>query len=307
MEYVIMDVDTGIDDALAIAYAVHCPELHIMGFTTCFGNATVEETTRNTLQVLELLEAERIPVAPGVNQTFAGADPREKSSGVHGENGIGNVELPVPAKQPLNQPAHDFIVEKVREHPQKVTLITTGSLTNVAYAIQKDPEIVHLIKRVVVMGGAVTVPGNITPYAEANIYTDPEAAQFVFQSGVPVTLVGLDVTMKTLLKKECLTDWRNKNTKLSRFLAEACEFYMSFYCRWDPDLGGCALHDPLTVAIVVDPTLVKAVPTMIQVVTEGEQRGRTVKAEGEAGAEIQVCLEVDSNRFVSNFLQRVHS
>ncbi|OYD07174.1 nucleoside hydrolase [Paludifilum halophilum] len=302
---VILDVDTGIDDALAIAYAVHSPELHILGITTCFGNATVAETTRNTLQVLDQLDTEDIPVIAGADKTFIQGEPREKAAWIHGENGLGDRDLPLPQRQPLPMKAHDFIISKVREYPHQVTLITVGSQTNLATAIQKDPEIVKLLRQVVVMGGAVTVPGNMTPYAEANIHGDPEAADFVFQSGVPITLVGLDVTMKTLLKRENLDDWRKKNTPVSRFLADICDFYMdAYHHEVDPSLGGCALHDPLAVGIVIDPSLVRTVPMSIQVKTEGEERGRTAGVEKQT-SHIRVSLEVESDRFTSHFLDRV--
>ncbi|MDA8353392.1 MAG: nucleoside hydrolase [Firmicutes bacterium] len=305
MNPILLDVDTGIDDALAIAYAVHSPELEILGITTCFGNASVEETTRNTLQVLEVLGAEEIPVIAGAGNTLAGYPPREKASWIHGENGLGDVKLPLPTRRPLDGNAAQFIISEVRRRPHEVTLITVGSLVNLATALRQDPEIAGLLKQVVVMGGAVTVPGNITPHAEANIHADPEAADVVFRSGVPITLVGLDVTMKTLLRRERLEDWRRENTEVSWFLADICDFYMNAYHQEvDASLGGCALHDPLTVGIVIDPSFVRTTPMKVRVITEGEERGRTVGSE-HLSSHVQVALKVDSDRFVSHFLSRV--
>ncbi|WP_018131327.1 nucleoside hydrolase [Effusibacillus pohliae] len=305
MKYVILDVDTGIDDALAIAYAVQSPELRLLGITTCYGNVSVEEATRNTLQVLDILEAEEIPVVPGADKPFAREHVNEAGRRIHGQNGLGNTSLPSPRRTARSQQAAEFIVSTVREYPNRVTLITVGSQTNLALAIQKDPAIVDLVERVVIMGGAVTVPGNVTPYAEANIYADPEAASLVFQSGIPITLVGLDVTMQTLLTRTHVQDWRALNTPFSRFLADICDYYIDAYHQFDPSLGGCALHDPLAVGVVIDPSFVKCVPMHVRVDLEGEvSKGRTVQVH-QAEPNMEVCLEVDVERFVSHFLQRV--
>lgn len=223
MKNVILDVDTGIDDALAISYAVHSPELHILGITTSFGNTSVQEATRNTLQILEALGAEDIPVIPGVANKLNGEAPHDKTVAIHGENGLGEAELPSPATKARNEYAHDFIISAVHQHPNDITLLTVASQINLAIAIKKDHTIIPRIEDVIVMGGAVKHPGNITPYAEANIYTDPEAAQLTFQSGLPITLTGLDVTMQTLMPRTVLNEWRDKNTILSCALADACD------------------------------------------------------------------------------------
>ncbi|MFC7393774.1 nucleoside hydrolase [Scopulibacillus cellulosilyticus] len=304
MKNVILDVDTGIDDALALSYAVHSPELNILGVTTTFGNISASEATRNTLQLLKVLGAEDIPVYQGVNQTFAGHEPADKATSIHGENGIGDAQLPAADKKAEDMIAHDFIISSVHKYPNDITIITTGTQGNLARAIQKDPQIVHLVKDVILMGGAVTVPGNITPYAEANIYHDPEAAQFTFQSGIPMTFVGLDVTMKTLLKRTVLDEWREKDTLLSRSLADMCDFYMDAYARNNPELNGCALHDPLTVGIAIDPSFVKTKTMSVNVKTEGAEKGQTVGIENPEG-NIKVCLEVDVDRFVEHFLDWV--
>ncbi|MET3290295.1 UNVERIFIED_CONTAM: purine nucleosidase [Brevibacillus sp. OAP136] len=309
MEYIILDVDTGIDDALAIAYAVRSPLAEVLGLTTCFGNTSVEEATRNSLQVLELLGADHIPVAMGAPNPLLRAPLKQKATAIHGENAIGDVELPLPKSEALAIDAATFIVDTVRERPGQVTLVTVGSQTNLALAIMKDPEIVKLVKRVVIMGGAVTVPGNVTPVAEANIYSDPEAAAYVFQSGIPIILVGLDVTMQTLLTREHLADWRAKGTDLGRTLADMCDFYMDAYYQFNPTLGGCALHDPLAVGVVLDPTFVQTRSLHVQVDTEGSLSiGRTIgdlRANPAQAPNMEVCLEVDVERFVTHFLEWV--
>ncbi|MFC7391777.1 nucleoside hydrolase [Scopulibacillus cellulosilyticus] len=306
MKNIILDVDTGIDDALAIAYAVNSPELNILGITTTFGNTSVPEATRNTLQLLQVLGADDIPVFPGVEKTFAGEEPADKATWIHGENGIGEAKLPSAEKQAGDMIAHDFIISAVHEHPNDILILTTANQGNLARAIEKDPEIVNLVEDVILMGGAVTVPGNITPYAEANIYHDAEAAQYTFQSGIPMTLVGLDVTLKTLLRRSVLDEWKEKDTLLSRSLAHMCDFYMDAYAKENPKLNGCPLHDPLTVGVAIDPAFVKTKTMTVHVKTEGAAKGQTVGEENSNG-NIKVCLDVDSDRFVSHFLDRVVS
>ncbi|MGF9910894.1 nucleoside hydrolase [Brevibacillus porteri] len=307
MEKIILDVDTGIDDALAIAYAVHSPALEVCGITTTFGNITVEEATRNTLQVLELLGASAIPVYQGTSKPIV-RDLTGKARLFHGENGLGNVVLPEPSTTAQPQSATQFLISAIKEHSHELTLVTVGSMTNLAQAIMAAPEIVSLVKRVVVMGGAVTVPGNRTPVAEANICADPEAAAYVFQSGIPVTLVGLDVTMQTLLTREHLQEWRAKDTRLHHVFADMCEVYMNAYATVG-NLRGCGLHDPLAVGVVIDPTLVKAFPMHVAVDTSGgASDARTIGDRREQPAQppnVDVCLEVDHERFVSHFLKYV--
>jgi purine nucleosidase len=307
MKKVILDVDTGIDDAMALSYAVHSPDLEVCGVTTTFGNISVEEATRNSLQVLELVGAADIPVYMGASKPLV-RELTEKAKLFHGENGLGNVTLPSPRAKIQGQSAAEFLVSAIKAQPHELTVITVGSMTNLALAIMAAPEIVSLVKRVVVMGGAVTVPGNRTPVSEANICADPEAAQFVFQSGIPLTMVGLDVTMQTLLTRAHLQEWRERNTDVSRFFADICEVYMDAYAKVG-NVRGCGLHDPLAVGVVIDPTFVTAVPMHVQVDTSGgPSDARTIgdrRSDTQVAPNVEVCLEVDHDRFVKHFLQYV--
>lgn len=286
MKPIILDVDTGIDDALAIAYALNSPELEVIGLTTCFGNGPIQYTTRNTLVVLEKL-AKTVPV-------YAGADKPLKRglkkfpTHVHGEDGLGNQFDQPPSREAESEGAVDYIIRQVKERPNEITIIAVGPLTNLALAVKKEPEIATLVKEVVIMGGAVFTKGNVTPYSEANVITDPEAADCVFSSGLPVTIVGLDVTMKTLLPKAKLADWDALNTETADFFADMTRFYMQSYETFHPGIGGCALHDPLAVGITIDPSFVKKETWSIKVVLEGEEIGRTV-AHSEGEPKIQVC------------------
>jgi purine nucleosidase len=305
MKPIILDVDTGIDDALAIAYAVRSPALEVLGITTCFGNVPVEEASRNSLIVLDYLDS-GVPVFQGAAHPLVRPYSGEKAVAVHGEDGLGGRADIEPKRGVEPVSAVDFIIGRVKERPNEVTLICVGTLTNLALALMKAPEIAGLIGRVVIMGGAVTVPGNVTPWAEANIINDPEAADFVFRSGVPITLVGLDVTMKTLLPEEALAEWRAKGTRLGDFMADIAAFYIGCYKRNYPGIRGCGLHDPLAVGVVIDPSFVKTRPLHVQVDLEGELSfARTVgdlRDKPEKEPNMDVCLKVDAERFLRHFL-----
>jgi purine nucleosidase len=308
MKPIILDVDTGIDDTLAICYAVRSPELDVLGITTCFGNISVEEATRNSLIVLEHLNSQ-IPVISGADKPLFRESLKGYATHVHGNDGLGNTVKEEPLRKATDDHAANFIVEQVKKLPKQVTLISVGTLTNLALAIMKEPQIVELIGQVIIMGGAVTVPGNSTPAAEANIYADPEAAEFVFRSGIPIVLVGLDVTMQTLLPLDKLQAWRDVNTPYSRFMADVSEFYIAAYERFRPGIGGCALHDPLAVGVAIDPSFVKMVPMHVQVDLEGLYSvGRTVpdlRSIPKTAPNMNVCLEVDAERFLTHFMKRI--
>lgn len=309
MKPMILDVDTGIDDMMAIAYATHSPELKLIGITTLFGNVTVEEATRNTLYVLELLGSEDVPVHAGADKPLA----RNKDSyakHVHGEDGLGGALLDaLPRGRAESLTAAQFMVEQARRMPGQLNIVAVGPMTNLAMAIRLDPEFVKLVGQVVIMGGAVTVPGNVTAHAEANIHSDPEAAEFVFGSGLPIKLVGLDVTMKTLLPRARLQEWRDKDSKMSHFLADATDFYIDAYERFSPGIGGCALHDPLAVGMVIDPTFCRTESMPVRVVTEERDTAGQTYADRDAIPDerpsIEVCLEVDADRFLEHFMSRV--
>ncbi|WP_010677097.1 nucleoside hydrolase [Bacillus timonensis] len=301
MKKVIFDVDTGIDDAMAIAYAVNSPELEILGLTTSYGNVEVEAATRNTLAVLEKV-GKRIPVFAGAEKPLKRKTREGYAKNVHGEDGLGNVLDFQPQYSAESETAVDFIINQVKKRPHEVTIIAVGPLTNLALAIQKAPELVRLVGDVVIMGGAVFVPGNATPHAEANIFTDPEAAKVVFSSSLPITLVGLDVTMQTLLPRDKVEAWRG--SEAGEFFANMVGFYHDFYESFRPGIGGCGLHDPLAVGVAIDPSFVKPTYIGVNVITEGEEDGRTVpNPEGEQ--KIQVCTEVDASRFLDHFLKRM--
>lgn len=299
----ILDVDTGIDDALAIAYAVHSSELELVAITTTYGNVTADEALRNTAIVLEKLGNTTLPVYRGAEGPLY-RQKKRFARHVHGENGIGNVTADEPNRLYAEQHAADFIIEQARSYPGEITLITVGPLTNLAIALQKEPELGSLLKQVITMGGAVRVPGNVNPAAEANIFSDPDAAALVFKSGLPLTLVGLDVTLATLLPSAEVEKWRVTHPGVGEFFADMVEFYINYYKSGYPDITGCALHDPLAVGVAVDATFVTSIPLHIVVGTEGEDNARTIEVlDGEPNC--HVCVEVQAERFLQHFLSKV--
>lgn len=300
---IILDVDTGVDDALAIAYAARSPEIELLGLTTTFGNITVEEAARNSLIVLEKLGRSDVPVYQGSAQPLRRTK-TEYPRHIHGEQGLGGAPLVQPRAAKAEGDAADFIIEQVRSRPRELTLVLVGPLTNLARAVEKSPEIAGLVNRVVIMGGAVRAPGNVSPYAEANIYSDPEAADIVFRAGFPLTVVGLDVTMKTLLPRTIVRQWRETRGELGKFFADMTEFYIDFYEQGYPGIGGCALHDPLAIGVVIDPSFVTVEEMRVKVVTEGEELARTAEVPGEQ-PNVRVCVGVDAERFLAHFTSRV--
>jgi len=287
---------------MAILFALRSGKLGLEAITTVAGNVGVDLTTANALRVLEVAGAAKIPVAKGLAKPLL--RDRIIASEVHGPDGLGNTNMPPPKIRA--QPVHavDLLISKVMESPGQITLVATGPLTNVAMAVAKEPKLTETVQEVVVMGGAVTVPGNVTSQAEFNVYADPEAAKIVFNSGLPITLVGLDVTMKTLLTPSHLKEIENAGTPLAEFIVRVARHYMGFYKRVR-GVDGCAMHDPLAVGVTVDRSLVKTRKMALDVETHGELcLGRTVQRPS-TGREsrIDMCLEVDSKRFLEMFVR----
>lgn len=299
MTKIILDLDTGIDDAMALAYALAHPDLELIGVTGTYGNVPVELGVRNSLALLELLSADDVPVFVGpVREGFQVAD---ISAFIHGRNGLGEVLLPPPRRAPQGD-AVDFLTQSVREHGDDLVIVPTGPSTSCAAAMRKDPEFARNA-HLVMMGGALTVPGNVTPYAEANVWQDPEATDYVFRHAQDLTMVGLDVTLRTLLTKEHTRQWRTSHA--GRVFADIVDYYIGAYATTSPHLGGCGLHDPLAVAVAADPSLV----TCLEMNLRCEENGRTIgdpERLGEA-ATTRVAVGVDAPRFVDDLMSKLTS
>src|SRR5258706_3566919 len=200
---IILDTDPGIDDALAILLAIASPEIHLDSIVTVHGNCAVEQTTINALSVLELAGASQIPVAKGFDLPLV--QPSLVALETHGNSGLGYAKLPSPQSKPISQHGSDFLIERIMSNPGEITLVAVAPLTNVATAIRKEPRIAKALKEIIIMGGAIRHQGNSTPMAEFNVHVDPHASHMVFHSGIPITLVPLDVTYQCILMPADLT------------------------------------------------------------------------------------------------------
>ena len=310
MKKIILDLDTGVDDALAIAYILGSPEVELVGITGTYGNVLLEQGVRNALALTELLGHAEVPVFGGEPHAQAtdGFAVSEISAFIHGKNGIGEVVVPDATRPASEMPAVDFIIEAAHKYADELVYVPTGPLTNLAAALRKDPEIKDLIGRVVLMGGALTQPGNVNAWTEANIGQDPDAANEVFRSGVRATMIGLDVTLQTLLTYKETQQWRDLGTDAARAYADITDFYIKAYETTAPHLGGCGLHDPLAAAVAVDPTLVTCLPINMKVDVEGPTRGRTIGDEvrlNDPEKTMEVAVQVDVERFLSEFMRRI--
>ena len=227
---------------------------------------------------------------------------------IHGENGIGNINITEVNLENHMKDGIDFIIESVKKYGKDLVIVPTGPLTNLALALRKAPEIKEVIGNVVFMGGALTVPGNVSLLAEANIYRDAEAADEVFTSGIPLTMVGLDVTRRTIFTNDDTKDLRNLNTNKSIAYADMTDYYISSYKVSEPDLNGCALHDPLAVAVAVMPDLVITHSMFMRVGTTKEDYGRTigdVSKLKDSNPNVKVSLNVDVEKFTNHFKKSI--
>ncbi len=299
---ILHDCDPGHDDAIALLLGLASPEVEVLGVTTVAGNQTLEKTTANAIRVLDLIGRDDIRVARGAPAPLV----REQyvAAYVHGETGLDGPDLPPPQREPLQQHAVDFLAEQIRALHGAVTLVPTGPLTNVALLLALHPD--ARPERIVLMGGAIA-EGNVTPAAEFNIWADPEAAARVFESGIDVTMIGLDVTHKALFTKR-------HEQKLAGRVGETVkallQFYGEFHRRqygWE----GSPIHDAVAVAHVIRSDLVDTVERGVKVDTGPElSRGRTYvdlwgRAQWEPNAHVGV--DIDSEAFLDFLVERLNT
>lgn len=263
---VIIDTDPGVDDALALLLAMRSPELTIEAITAVAGNVPLSLTLPNALRLVEIAGRTDIPVAGGARAPLMRR--LVTATYVHGENGLGGVVFPEPTGKPVATPAAELIRQIVRKYPGEITLITIGPLTNIATTLTADPEIAGMVRALVMMGGSLT-GGNITPAAEFNIYVDPEAARIVFQSGIPITMVGLDVTRKTSLTEEHVRTLEAAKSPVSQAAGKIGRNAVD-HNRERGYLVGPNMHDSLAMATFLDPAIVKLQDYYVDVETMGE-------------------------------------
>jgi len=263
---VIIDTDPGVDDALALLLAMRSPELKIEAITPVAGNVPLDLTLPNALRMVEIAGRTDIPVAAGARAPLVRR--LVTATYAHGENGLGGAVFPEPTTKPVATPAAELIREIVRKYPGEVTLITIGPLTNIANALNSDPALASMVRALVMMGGSLS-GGNITPAAEFNVYVDPEAARIVFQSGIPVTMVGLDVTRKTSLTEEHVRTLEAAQNPVSQAAAKIGRNAIN-HTRERGYLVGPNMHDSLAVAGFLDPAILKLQDYYVDVETTGE-------------------------------------
>lgn len=323
----ILDVDTGVDDALAILYAVASPEVDLIACTCVNGNVELDLVTRNTLAVLEAAGRSDVEVAVGASAPLK--EPEKHGYDVHGPEGLGNAVVRGPATTPSTRSAIELLVEQSRRRSDLV-LVSTGPLTNIALALRQDPELLRRLDRYVMMAGAFRGRGNTLPRSEANVWYDPEAAAEVLSAcealpdeRLPVA-IGLDVTEEIELRPARLDDIcaPAPDSPLARLIRDATEFYIDFERRSRPDAQGCYLHDPLAVAAAIDPSLVTTRSCHVEVELDGRHtRGETVAdflelwrhplmadyGLTDAADNVLAAVEVDDLTAEARFVERLRS
>lgn len=293
---VILDCDPGHDDAMAILLAAFNPAIKLLGITTVSGNGEIDKVTLNALRICALANI-KVPVAKGAGQAILGNV--EASIEIHGESALDGADLPQPKFELEKINGVQLIAKLIAESTEKVTLVATGPLTNIAIFLKSYPELKSKISEIIFMGGSAG-RGNRTPYAEFNIWMDPEAADIVVNSGLPVVMCGLDVTHQALVTEEIFAKLKAMNSKTSDIIIDLLKFfaktYQDVFQMPDPPL-----HDPVAMAVVVDRSVVKLQKTNVEIELDGKYtRGATVvdlynRNNGKANAE--VALELDFDKF----------
>lgn len=315
---IIIDTDPGVDDALAILLALRSPELKVEAITAVAGNVSLDLTLANALRLVEIAGRPDVPVAAGASQPLVR---RLETATFHGMNGLAGVELPPSFVRPVAESAIDLIRRTVRGSPGEISIVAVGPLTNVAAALQADAALAGMIRSIVLMGGSLS-GGNMTPAAEFNIYADPEAARIVFEAGVPLTMVGLDVTRKVLLREEHIQTLEAGNHAASRAAGRIMR--ASFDRARRTGEGVVAMHDPLTVAHLIDPAILTLRDYFVAIETSGDltagetvgyaqgpirksapSRNSVIPPAGPFRPNARVAVEVDSERFFRLLVARL--
>ena len=302
------DTDPGVDDAMALYYALAHPDIDLLGVTTTFGNVTVEQAARNALYLLAIAGRGQIPVTQGVAAPLVKASEAPPDH-IHGADGLGNLPQRVATHNRLDaRNAAQFIVDMARQHPGEITVVAVGPLGNLALALALEPELPRLLRKVVVMGGAVLEPGNVSPVAEANIWNDPHAADLVFTAGFDLTMVGLDVTHQVILPVHLFAQIAQHQKHLATdTLHHAVAFYAHFYSGLYPhvaEIYGCFGHDVLAFVALTNPELFSTETGRVRVAVDGLAQGQTMLRRKDIaypqsgwGPELpdtQVCMDVQA-------------
>ncbi|MFA9207312.1 MAG: pyrimidine-specific ribonucleoside hydrolase RihA [Yersinia sp. (in: enterobacteria)] len=303
---IIIDCDPGHDDAIALILALASPELNVAAVTTCAGNQTPDKTLRNALRILTLLKRQDIPVAGGALKPLL----RELiiADNVHGESGLDGPSLPDPDFAPQADNAVELMARILRTSPHPVTIVATGPLTNVALLLAGHGALAAKIERIVIMGGAVML-GNWTAAAEFNIFVDPEAADRVFKSGIPITMAGLDVTHQAQVMDEDIDRIRQLNNPVADVVAGLLDFFMLYHRQERWGFQGAPLHDPCTIAWLLAPELFTSIERWVGIETRGEYtQGMTVVDYYQLTDNVrnaEVLMGIDRKGFIDLLVERV--
>lgn len=305
---IILDTDPGIDDALAILLALASPEVCLDAVTVVHGNCSVEQGVVNALSVLELVGVDHVPVYQGLGRPLV--QPPLLAPETHGTKGLGYADLRPPQSTPGAQHAMDFLIEAIMASPGEITLVAIGPLTNVAMAVRREPRLVDAVRDVIIMGGAIRHGGNATPLAEFNTYVDPHAAHIVFHSGLPITLVPLDVTYQCILTADHVQRLLRADAPIARFVVDATRFYMAYHDDYQR-IAGCIINDPLALALTFAPYLVEVEEHYVDVdISGGVSMGKTFAdffAIERKPPNMRVALDVRAADFLELFLERMES
>ena len=305
----LIDTDAGVDDALALILALRSPEVSVKAITTVAGNIEVQKCTRNVQRVLDLLKIQDRPIlAQGARRPLR----RQlvKASEVHGKDGLGDVPTILPLIR-KTRPAHavEVILQCCKRYGSKLTIVAIGPLTNLALALKADPRAMRRVGRIVTMGGAFRVPGNTGPVAEFNYFVDPDAAHAVLNSRVAITIIPLDVTHQVvLMRKEMEYRARRRAGAATMAILKFTEAYMKYHLKTQGFNGGY-LHDPMAVAVAIDPSLIKTRQVHVDVETKGlYTRGMTVtdfREQHSSHSTVDVAMTIDRERFLRLFHERL--
>jgi purine nucleosidase len=310
MQPIILDVDMGVDDALAIMLALQSPEVELLGISTVFGNVPLNQATRNALQVLELMGRDEIPVYVGAGEPLV--HKLVHAAAVHGESGLGDAVLPDPEMLPAGN-ALDFLIEGIQARPGEVIVVATGPLTNLALVEKKQPGILDQARRVLVMGGALAEAGNITPVSEFNSFADPHAFHQLIKAKTNMSLIPLDVTHQLGLAAETIAArLAGRDDAIARFIRESTRTVIAFE-QEHYNYAGVHLHDPAAVALGIDSSLFEMETLVLDVETMGElTTGQVVvdrrpfsDEEERQGYPVDCAMKVDVDRLMHMFEHRV--
>lgn len=312
---VIFDTDPGIDDTMALLFAHASPNVNLLGITTTFGNATIENATRNALYVNERFDI-NATVCQGCSHPLV-VKFDEPASFVHGENGLGDIPLPEKVNAEADpRSAAQFIVDTVNENPGEISIVAVGRMTNLALALDISPDIVSKVKEIVVMGGAFGHnghTGNVTPFAEANIIGDPHAADIVLSADWPITMVGLDVTQEVLMTTQYLENLKQQAPEIGGFIWDISRFYQAFHKKGGLE-DGFYVHDSSAFMYLLHPEYYETIDGPIRVVVDGSAIGHTMQKTSEGQYPVddwancrpqKVCCRVNSKFFLETYTNTI--